>query len=215
MDVARRGRIILLNGASSAGKSSIGRALLPLLADPWFFFPVDGLGEMRSLIHTRVLDDAEIDDMLRRTRLGYHRAVAGLASAGNDVIMDYPLSERWRLDDLLTTLEGYDVTLVEVRCSPEELDRRERARGDRPAGLARSQRTVYAHGAYDIAVDTTVTGPDECARTIADALEAVPLPKAFDRLRHGARSASVRPLADGARPVSPESRAECARPASP
>ncbi|MDI6100308.1 chloramphenicol phosphotransferase [Actinoplanes sp. NEAU-A12] len=183
MDSDRDGRIILLNGASSSGKSSIGLALLPLLADPWFFFPVDGLGAMRSTVHTRVLDDAGIDDMLRRTRAGYHRAVAGLASAGNDVIMDYPLSERWRLDDLLRTLAGYDVTLVEVRCSPAELDRRERARGDRPVGLARSQGLVYAHGDRDIAVDTTTATPAECALTIVNALDGVSSPKAFDRLR--------------------------------
>ncbi|MEU4239151.1 hypothetical protein [Actinoplanes sp. NPDC026619] len=104
----RPGRVILLNGASSSGKSSIGRALLPLLADPWFFVPADAVGDMRSTVHTRVLDDAEIDAMLTRTRIGYHRAVAGLVSAGNDVIMDYPLSEAWRLADLLDTLDGYD-----------------------------------------------------------------------------------------------------------
>jgi chloramphenicol 3-O phosphotransferase len=93
------GRVVLLNGASSSGKSSIGRALLPLLADPWFFVPVDAVGAMRSTVHTRVLAEAEVGEMLRRTRLGYHRAVAALVSVGNDVIMDYPLSERWRLDD--------------------------------------------------------------------------------------------------------------------
>lgn len=179
----RKGRIILLNGASSSGKSSIGRALLPLLPDPWFLVPVDAVGAMRSTVHTRVLDDTEVGEMLRRTRLGYHRAVAALASAGNDVIMDYPLSEQWRMEDLLETLEGYDVTLVEVRCSQKELDRRERSRGDRPIGLARSQTTVYAHGEFDIAVDTTSTGPDACASAITDALGAVPAPKAFDRLR--------------------------------
>jgi chloramphenicol 3-O phosphotransferase len=175
--------VILLNGASSSGKSSVGRALLPLLPDPWFFIPVDAVGAMRSTVHTRVLDELEIDALLRRTRLGYHRAVAALASVGNDVIMDYPLSERWRLEDLLDVLDGFDVTLVDVQCAPGELERRERARGDRPAGLARSQTQVYAHGEPDIAVDTTHASPEICARTIADALPTVPSPKAFDRLR--------------------------------
>jgi chloramphenicol 3-O phosphotransferase len=175
-------RVLLLNGASSSGKSSIGRALLPLLADPWFLVPVDAIGAMRSTVHTRVLDEAEIEEMLRRTWLGYHRVVAALVSTGNDVIMDYPLSRRWRLADLLEVLDGVDVTLVEVRCSPEELDRRERERGDRPAGLARSQTLVYEHDA-DIVVDTTHTGATECARAIVDALPAVRSPKAFDRLR--------------------------------
>jgi chloramphenicol 3-O phosphotransferase len=72
VEPTRRGRVILLNGASSAGKSSIGRALLPLLEDPWFLFPVDELGAMRSTAHSRPLGAVEIDEMLRRTRLGYH-----------------------------------------------------------------------------------------------------------------------------------------------
>lgn len=178
----RRGRIVLLNGASSSGKSSIGRALQRVLADPWFFFPVDALGAMRSTEHTRVLEAGEIEAMLRRTRMGYHRAVAGVASVGNDVIMDYPLSEPWRLADLLDVLEGYDVTLVDVHCDPDELDRREHARGDRPVGLARSQR-VFRHEDRDITVDTTHTSPEACANAIADGLAALGADKAFDRLR--------------------------------
>ncbi len=182
----RRGGIILLNGASSSGKSSVGRALLPLLADPWFLVPVDAISAMRSTTHTQALGAEELGEVLTRTRRGYHRAVAALASVGNDVIMDYPLSERWRVDDLLVVLDGYDVTLVEVRCSEEELDRRERRRGDRPAGLATSQTaTVHAHGDFDIAVDTTNDSPEACARTIAHRLDLVPSPKAFDRLRRG------------------------------
>ncbi len=183
----RRGRVVLLNGPSSSGKSSIARALLGLLPDPWFHFPVDALGAMRSTQHTRTLDDAEVDVMLRRTRLGYHRAVAAVASAGNDVVMDYPLSEPWRLADLLDVLGGYDVTLVDVRCSTAELDRRERSRGDRPLGLARSQTQVYAHGECDIEVDSGSNSAASCAQVIADTLDALPSPKAFDRLRASRR----------------------------
>lgn len=178
-----KGRVILLNGASSSGKSSVARALLGLLPDPWFHFPVDALGAMRSTEHTRVLSDAEVEGILHRTRLGYHRAVAALASVGNDVVMDYPLSESWRLADLLEVLAGLDVTLVDVRCAPEELDRREVTRGDRPAGLARSQSEVFAHDDRDLVVDTTSDSAVACAQLIARELDSLPTPKAFDRLR--------------------------------
>jgi chloramphenicol 3-O phosphotransferase len=85
--------------------------------------------------------------------------------------------------DLLTTLDGYDVTLVEVRCAPEELDRRERVRADRTIGLARSQTSVYRIGEFDIVVDTTRSSADECATAIIHAFGVLPLVKAFDRLR--------------------------------
>lgn len=176
-------RVLLLNGPSSSGKTSIGRALLPLLADPWFLVPADAVSGMRSTVHTRVLDDDQIAAMLYRTRRGYHRTVAALAVTGNDVIMDYPLSEPWRLDDLLDVLGGFDVTLVDVRCSAAELRRRERARGDRPSGLAESQMRVYARGDRDLAVDTTARAAGDCAADIAAALPRVPVPKAFERLR--------------------------------
>ena len=101
---------------------------------------------------------------------------------GNDVIMDYPLSEPWRLTDLLEVLTGYDVTFVDVRCSETELERRERARRDRPLGLALSQ-SVFEHMDRDIVVDTTNQSPEACAQLIAESLERLALPRAFDRLR--------------------------------
>lgn len=182
----RRGRILLLNGASSSGKTSLGRALLPLLPDPWFLVPADVIGALRSPSFTRELDDAEVAAVLRRTRSGYHRAVVGLAEAGNDVVMDYPLSEPWRLEELLALTLGYDVTLVDVWCAPEERARREAARGDRPAGLALSQEHVYDLPDRDLRVDTTHRLPEAAAAEVAALLVEGRTPTAFDRLRASA-----------------------------
>lgn len=176
------GRVVLLNGPSSSGKSSIGAAMLPLLDDPWFFVPVDAISGMRSTVHRRRLNDAETAEMLRRTRRGYHRTIAALARAGNDVIMDYPLSEPWRLADLLDVLDGVDVTLVHVRTDLDELERRERARGDRPLGLASSQ-GVFDHVLCDLEVDTTEHSAEQCAAHIVEGLAELAAPKAFERLR--------------------------------
>ncbi len=180
------GRVVLLSGASSSGKSSIAAALLPRLEGPWFLVPVDAIGVMRSEAGTPRGGPA-LDDVLRRTRRGYHRAVAGLAEAGNDVLMDYPLSEPWRIDDLAEVLRGVDAVVVEVRCDPEELTHRESVRGDRPAGLAASQRFVHEHGVHDLVVDATRASAEQCADRILTALPSLPRPRALEAHRRDSR----------------------------
>jgi chloramphenicol 3-O phosphotransferase len=180
----RRGRIIFLNGTSSSGKSSIADALLQVLDGPWFHMPVDAINAMRSKNRTAELDEAGLDAVLTRTRAGFHRAVAGMAEAGNDVVVDHVLSERWRLIDVLQVLDGYEVVFVAVRCSPRELATRERARGDREPGQAAAQQErVHAHGIYDLECDTTATSPTACALRIKEFLAGPPRPVAFDQLR--------------------------------
>ena len=152
-DSGRRGQIIFLNGTSSSGKSGIAEELRLLLDPPHFHMSVDAFNSMRARQKTLELDPAELDAVLARTRAGFHRAVAGMAGAGNDLVVDHVLSEQWRLLDCLA---GYRVAFVGVHCSPAELDRRERARDDREAGQAVAQRRqVHAHGLYDVECDTT------------------------------------------------------------
>jgi chloramphenicol 3-O phosphotransferase len=179
----RPGQIIFLNGTSSSGKSSIAGQLLLMLDPPHFHMSVDAINGMRAKEKTRELDPAELAAVLTRTRAGFHRAVAGMAQAGNDVIADHVLSEPWRLLDCLTVLAGYRVVFVGVHCSPAELDRRERARADRQAGQARAQqRHVHAHGLYDIECDTTSASARDCAIQIKDYLDRGQQPTAFDQL---------------------------------
>jgi chloramphenicol 3-O phosphotransferase len=145
---------------------------------------VDAINSMRAKQKSRELDGAELDAVLARTRAGFHRAVAGMAEAGNDVIADHVLSEPWRLRDCLEVMAGYRVVFVGVHCSPAELERRERERGDRPPGVALAQQAqVHAHGLYDVECDTTTASPYDCAVRITDFLGTGQVPTAFDRLR--------------------------------
>ncbi|MEY9989720.1 chloramphenicol 3-O phosphotransferase [Streptomyces sp. V4I8] len=180
---ARRGLVIFLNGTSSSGKSSIAAELLRILDEPYFHLPVDAFHAMRS--RTPVPQD-QIATVLHRTWQGFHRAVAGMAAAGNNVVVDHVLSAEWRLRDCLSLFVPQDVVLVKVHCGPEELERRERARGDRPPGLAAGQlERVHAHGVYDMECDTGRATPQECARHIKDFLTDRPRPTAFEQLRAG------------------------------
>jgi chloramphenicol 3-O phosphotransferase len=177
----RHGTVIFLNGTSSSGKSTIARELLRTLDGPYFHMAVDTFHAMRS---TTPVAAQDLPTVLHRTWQGFHRAVAGMAAAGNDIVVDHVLSARWRLLDCLALLEPRDVVFVGVRCPLTELERREKARGDRPGGLAARQlEQVHAHGVYDIECDTSREDPGTCARRIREFLPERPTPTAFERLR--------------------------------
>ncbi|WP_083894423.1 chloramphenicol phosphotransferase CPT family protein [Nocardia tenerifensis] len=187
-DMTTPGQVILLNGVSSSGKSSLARQLLLDLERPFFHMGVDMIGAMRSEKRTHELDATELAAVLKRTRAGFHRAVAGMAHAGNDIIMDHVLSEPWRLSDCLTVLAGIDVVLIGVHCSADELRRRERQRGDRPAGTAAKQiESVHAHATYDFEVDTSTDSIEICSAQINKFLARRPSLRSFDRLRAASR----------------------------
>ncbi|GGJ55518.1 chloramphenicol phosphotransferase CPT family protein [Streptomyces brasiliensis] len=179
----RRGLIIFLNGTSSSGKSSIATELLNVLDEPYFHMSADMFHAIRS---RREFPAHRLDEILHRTWHGFHRAVAGMAAAGNNVVMDHVLSADWRLTDCLDLFDPRDVVFVGVRCPLAELERRERERGDRPGGLAARQlKQAHAQGVYDIECDTSRADPAQCARRIRDFLPDRPSPTAFERLRAG------------------------------
>jgi chloramphenicol 3-O phosphotransferase len=174
------GRLILLNGTSSSGKSSIVRELAGPLGGGWFQLAIDQFHRVRT---PGDWTDDEFLPVFQRTVLGFHRAVAGLASAGNDVVVDFILGERWRLADCLRVFDGLPVLFVGVRCSLDELLRRERERGDRTIGRSAVQfPLVHQHGVYDLEVDTERNSPADCAELIAARLNQRP-GTAFEQLR--------------------------------
>ena len=176
------GRIVLLNGPSSSGKTTLTQTVTSRLATPWLALPVDLFHQVRTRPDAD-LTDRQWQDVFHRTRAAYHRALTGAASSGMDVLGDHVLNEAWRLDDLLRLTVGLDVLLVHVTCSPKELRRRERARGDREIGTAAAQqRLVFQHSDCDLTVNTTY-GPDEPTAAILDLIRRPPADRAFDRLR--------------------------------
>ena len=180
------GQIVFLNGTASSGKTSIAQQLMQILRRPYFHLSVDAFNSMRSSAATSELTPAELPEVLERTVLGFHRAVAGMAEAGNDIVVDHVLREPHWFTDCLTQWQDFDVVFVAVRCSVTELARRERVRGDRQAGHAASQfDRVHVHGGYDVECDTELNHPRDCAMQIKDFLATSDRPRAFDRLRTG------------------------------
>jgi chloramphenicol 3-O phosphotransferase len=179
------GRVIVLNGGSSSGKSSIARALQELLAPtPWVTFGVDTLiGGLPQWLggDGGGLDQAEdgsiaVGPAFTAIEGTWHRGLAAMAAAGANVIIDDVfLSGAASQARLRTALAGLDVLWVAVRCAPKVAAGREAARGDRVTGQAVDQaERVHDGVAYDLEVDTALLSTDAAARAVVEALQGSP-----------------------------------------
>jgi chloramphenicol 3-O phosphotransferase len=154
------GRIILLHGASSSGKSTLARALQGVLDEPFLHVSSDYLVDAGVITERR--DQGGPFDWWHQMRprffAGFHRCLPALAEAGNDLIVDHIIEfASWR-HELAALLAGLDVYLVGVHCDLDEIDRRERERGDRSVGEGRAHVQIdgiHAFGPYDLEIDTT------------------------------------------------------------
>lgn len=184
------GTLILINGASSSGKTSLVRALQAALDEPY----VDaGLDRFLWMLPSRYLDRPLWDDVLglateagavgNRLVSGMHHAIVALLRTGNNVVADHVLVEPAWLDQAAALFADLPAYLAGVRCPLPVLEARERARRDRTLGQARAQHAlVHAHGLYDVEVDTSLDSPEACAAQIRARIAAGP-PEAFRRLR--------------------------------
>lgn len=168
------GRVIVLNGASSSGKSSLARRIQALAPSPLLVFSADQLVASGVLPSRReeVGPFAWVQEMRPRFFDGFHRCIPALAAGGNDVLVEHVVEfALWRrqLDELL---DGFDVFWVGVMCNLDVLDRREAARGDRRIGEGRAhveRDRVHELGPYDLVVDTTAGVTDSAARSVLEA----------------------------------------------
>jgi chloramphenicol 3-O phosphotransferase len=169
-------QVIVLNGGSSSGKTTIAMRLQELLPDAWQRFGIDDVVDALPAGAGIAFGDhgeVEIDERFRELEAAWMSGIGAMARAGARVILDDVFlggaasQERTRAH-----LAGLDVLWVGVHCDPSVAAEREAARGDRIAGMAASQATLVHEGvAYDVEVDTTSTAPVECAAEIAARVE--------------------------------------------
>ncbi len=182
-----QGKIILLNGASSSGKSSIVKALQTQLSEAYleagidkflFMLPNDYLMKPH-LWHQVIGYDKNTNGELlpkvgthgHQLMRGMHRAISALAETGNNVLADHVLLDRLWLDDCINVFEGFDVFFIGIMCPLEVLEAREKDRGDRTLGHARGQaKIIHQNCIYDLEVDTSKSSTAECAEQIQSRL---------------------------------------------
>lgn len=167
-------RVVIVNGGSSSGKTSIVRQLQELLAEPWLAMSIDdfvgclppALQHSPDGFGVATGGAVQIGGVFTRLEAAWMAGLAATARAGapvivDDVFLSAAVSQaRWR-----TALSGVAVAWVGVRCDAVIAQQREASRTDRDAGMAALQADqVHQNVFYDVQVDTSRTSARDCAR---------------------------------------------------
>lgn len=161
------GQVILLNGPSSGGKSTLARALQRLLEAQGRRF---GIVSIDDLLEMSPEEPIYEDDVFAITEELGLRARAALDVCGG--VIDQVMTSERIYDGMMQALGDCSMLTVRVTCAPEILRRREARRGDRCPGSAEaSERYLYPRTGYGVTVDTGKMSSDECARRILQALD--------------------------------------------
>jgi chloramphenicol 3-O phosphotransferase len=186
------GRVILLNGTSSSGKTTIAMALQEKLLPPFMYVSIDNFFHLypEKLLNPTTQEEVEIISALVPSVIsGMQRCVAALAQSGNNVLVDHVLQEEKWLKECVDTWTGLEVFFVGVKCPLEITEKREKERGDRTIGTARYQfKRVHAHHLYDIELDTSLLTVQECVTRVIDLLQNKPEELAFQKINSKSRN---------------------------
>jgi len=100
---------------------------------------------------------------------GFHLSLGAYAQSGNDLIVEHIIEKREWKELLVDVFKDIDIFFVGIHCPVEELERREKLRGDRPLGGARKDfETIHAFNCYDLEIDGTLP-PEENAELVISA----------------------------------------------
>lgn len=181
------GRLVLLNGAPRAGKSSIARALQA--RGDWLVLGVDAVMATtpRHLLPGIGLrpggERPDLEEFVRQDYAALFDRLAAAVRAGRAVASDVGLHDSYSRPLGITPmarqkLAGLPVLWVGVHCPIGTIMARRNADtsglyaggSQIPPPVQRWQDTVHAGKRYDLEVDTSVLTPDQCAAAIAATL---------------------------------------------
>ena len=183
-------QLILLNGTSSAGKSSIVKCLQEKLQSPYLDMGLDKFLYMLPNHHLKqplwkeVWDHTSAGEVGNRLMSGMHHSIKAMLDRGNLVIADHVLIEKNWVFELAELFHDQNAYFVGVKCPIEVVVQREMDRKDRTLGSALVQHPIvhqWAH--YDFSIDSSTMTPEEGADRILDFLASGVSPVGFAKTR--------------------------------
>ena len=175
------GKVIVLSGPSSSGKSTLSKAIQALLDVPYWHISLDMIWYMQP---PQREDPNWYPTSAAELMKAFSRTVGMLSRLGINVIAETGFLDPSEIVDFLSDLPEADILFVGVFCTLDEIEKRGITRPDREVGYSRGHyHRVHSHSKYDIQVDTNVLTPEQAAATVKAALEQSSLEYVLTRTR--------------------------------
>ncbi|MGW5365780.1 phosphotransferase-like protein [Actinopolymorpha pittospori] len=167
-------RVVIFNGMPCSGKSTLAQAVQDALDEPWLYIALDTFTPRFPLRRTQTGPE-----VVSRLIAGISAAVAGVAEAGNDVLLELVARKadpvnNLALGNLLEHLAGFEVVVICVRCSLETAIDRESSRPPEMRGLAQRNYGNIDEESCDAIIDTDALSIAEGITVVRQALAVGP-----------------------------------------
>lgn len=186
----KKGRLLLLNGTSSAGKSSLIKEFVRLAPE---LYLKHGIDQTLNFLPEHYFQQPLWDSVMGKSNqsgplgdslmLAMNSSIRVLLESGFNVIADHVIiSDLW-VDHARTEFAGFEAYFIGIFCRKEIIAQREIERKNRTLGSALLQyETVHRDQnhkirAYDLTVDTSDITPTEAAEKILAFLAEKPRPQ--------------------------------------
>ena len=191
------GIVIVLNGPSASGKSTLQKAIQTKANEPYIALGVDNLFNdmfpdehgskvqikadpktLRSVEFTKDENGHAVVKLLiggtgQKIAHGMNKAIAAYAKSGLNVVVDYIAYDPKWLPDLKHHLQDIPTYYVGIKIPLNVLEDREKSRGTSPVGHARSHYDHVHNGwNYDIEVNTNDMSSESAARKILSFIQS-------------------------------------------
>jgi chloramphenicol 3-O phosphotransferase len=187
--------IILLNGASCSGKTTLARAVQDTMPEPYLHIALDYFEAMQPVRDGRRISvfygqRTFSDDYAERGPdflPVMHQCIRAFADAGANAVVEHMFIKRRWLKDVVERLADAPVLFVDVHCPLATLEAREGSRPNAYPGQAEEHlgklARLHRAGVHDLEVDTAAMNPEACVRAIRVRIEDVAPLDALRRLR--------------------------------
>lgn len=162
-------KVILLNGASSSGKSTLAKSLKKYMKDnkkeEYSIISIDDFLDM-------TVDEPIYEDDVFEVSQQLCQKALNILKSGHGVIIDHVITSERIYKQLTEALKEYALIKVQVTCPLNELEKREKERKNRCIGSAKAScEYLYPQKGYDLTLNTFELSQKECAEKICELLD--------------------------------------------